>query len=91
MPAKLTCAVDVCDNEITEGTGSKGGLPICHRCRSMQYKVAKLDPAAIQEKRDRWEYWEHRMDYLHPRVVAMLKESKRKVATAKLLASSAAH
>jgi hypothetical protein len=57
----------------------------------MQYKVAKLDSGAIQERRDRWEYWEHRLDYLHPRVVAMLKESKKKVATAKRLASSAAH
>lgn len=89
MAAKLTCAVDVCDNEITVGTGSKGGLPICPRCRAMQYKVAKLDAGAVQERRDRWEYWEHRLDYLHPRVVAMLKDSKRKVASAKRLASSA--
>lgn len=81
--AKLTCAVDVCGNEITEGTGSKGGLPICDRCRAMQYKVAKLDAGAIEERRTRWTYWEHRMDYLHPRVLNMLKDAKRKVSAIK--------
>jgi hypothetical protein len=91
MAAKLTCAVDVCDNEISPGTGSKGGLPICTRCRAMQYKVAKLATEEIQERRDRWQYWEHRMDYLHPRVAAMLKDAHRKVATAKRLASSSRH
>lgn len=85
--AKLTCAVDVCDNEITEGTGSKGGLPICPRCRAAQYAVKKLSPGAIQEKRDRWEYWEHRLDYLHPRVLKMLADAERRVASAKKTAS----
>jgi len=89
MAKMLKCSVDVCENEITEGTGSKGGLPICHRCRSMQYKIKNMPAEAIQEKRDRWEYWEHRLDYLHPRVVAMLKDAKRSVTHAKRMAHRA--
>ena len=89
--AKLVCDVEGCDNEITEGTGSKGGLPICQRCRAAQYSLKKLPNKAIQEKRERWQYWEHRLDYLHPRIQAMLKDAQRKVTTAKRLATSAHH
>lgn len=87
--AKLMCDVDGCDNEITEGTGSKGGLPICHRCRAAQYALKKLPGKAIQAKRERLQYWEHRLDYLHPRILAMMKDAERKVSTAKRLAASA--
>ena len=83
MAKMLKCSVDVCENEITEGTGSKGGLPICQRCRAMQYKVAKLGAPEIQERRDRWTYWEHRLDYLHPRVQNMLKDASRQVRAVK--------
>lgn len=87
--AKLVCDVEGCDNEITEGTGSKGGLPICPRCRAAQYTLKKMNDKAIQERRDRWHYWETRLDYLHPRIRAMVKDAERKVATAKRLAHSA--
>jgi hypothetical protein len=81
--AKLNCDVEGCDREITEGTGSKGGLPICPRCRAAQYGMKGLNDKALAEKRQRWQYWEQRQDYLAPRIAAMLKDATKRVAVAK--------
>lgn len=87
MAKMLNCDVDGCDNEITEGTGSKGGLPICTRCRSAQYALKNADPKQIEARKERWHYWENRLDYLHPRIVKMLADAEKRVATAKRTAS----
>lgn len=88
MP-KLNCDVEGCDNEITEGTGSKGGLPICARCRAAQYALKKADKGAYEARRERWHYWESRLDYLQPRIAALIKDAERKVSTAKKLGAKA--
>jgi hypothetical protein len=82
MP-KLVCDVEGCDNEISEGTGSKGGLPICSRCRAAQYSTAKLNKDALKEKRARWSYWESRLDYLEPRILRMMADAEKRVTGAK--------
>ena len=88
MP-KLICDVDGCDREITEGTGSKGGTPVCIRCRAAQYSLAKLTEKAIVEKRERYQYWENRLDYLHPRIRKMMQDAERKVTVVKRMAHHA--
>lgn len=77
--AQRMCEVDGCDNEISDGCGSKGGKPICPRCRAAMYHDKNLNARALLEKRERWHYWENRMDYLHPNVAQMLSEAERKV------------
>jgi hypothetical protein len=77
--AQRMCEVDGCDNEISDGCGSKGGKPICTRCRAAQYSDKNLPAKALLAKRERWTYWENRMDYLHPNVQQMLAEAERKV------------
>lgn len=89
--AKLVCDVNECSNEITEGTGSKGGLPICKTCRAAQYALKKQNKEQIQARRDRWHYWESRLDYLHPRILKMMSDAERRVTTAKRLGASARH
>lgn len=87
--AKLVCDVEGCDNEISEGCGSKGGLPICGRCRAAQYSMKALPEKMIVEKRKRWHYWESRMDYLQPRILKMIEEAQKRVTTAKKTAGGA--
>lgn len=77
--ANRMCDVDGCENEISDGCGSKGGKPICTRCRAAQYGDKNLPARALLKKRERWQYWENRMDYLHPDVQKMLDEAAKKV------------
>lgn len=86
----LNCAVDWCDREITEGTGSKGGKPICPRCRSADYREKNATAKELEQKRERWQYWESRMDYLHPRVAQKISDADKSVKAAKKQAASAA-
>jgi hypothetical protein len=81
--AQRMCEVVGCDNEISDGCGSKGGKPICGRCRAAQYGDKGLTPRALMVKRERWTYWENRMDYLHPDVQKLIDEADRKVRAAK--------
>lgn len=87
--AKLVCDIEGCENEISEGTGSKGGLPICPRCRAAQYALKGMNEKAVLAKRERWHYWENRMDYLHPRILKMLADAEKRVKVAKKTAHSA--
>jgi len=75
--AKRMCDVGSCTNEISDGCGSKGGKPICPRCRAAMYHDNKLNARALVAKRERWHYWEDRMDYLHPNVRELLDEADR--------------
>jgi len=79
MPTKLVCPVKGCGREITEGCGSKGGLPICGRCRAANYDLKKQTPADIEAKRERWHYWEERLDYLEPRIAKMMADAEKPV------------
>ena len=60
------CDVETCTNEISDGCGSKGGKPICPRCRAAMYADNKLNAKALVAKRERWHYWEDRMDCHNP-------------------------
>jgi hypothetical protein len=86
MP-KHVCDIEGCENEITPGTGSKGGLPICKSCRSTSYAYKKKGPKEILARKEKLVFWEHRLDYLHPRIVKMLADAERRVTSAKRLAA----
>jgi len=81
--ANRMCSVEWCSNEITDGCGSKGGLPICDTCRGWNYSKKGVSDKQLLERRERWRYWESRMSYLHPKVEKMLEETERKVTSIK--------
>ncbi len=89
--AKLVCDVEGCDNELTEGTGSKGGLPICPACRSVSYYWKHKGLKEIAHRKERLHFFEVRLDYLHPRIEKMLSDTTKRVAGAKRLARTAHH
>jgi len=86
MPTRV-CDIEGCDREISEGTGSQGGLPICSRCRAALYTSKKNGVEWIGKRKAWLEFAETRLDYLHPRIVKMLADATRRVRTAKKLAS----
>jgi len=85
--AKLTCDIGECTNEISEGTGSKGGLPICHRCRGAYYRANKLGPKWVEHRREQLHFLESRFEYLEPRIAKLMSDAERRVNKAKKKAS----
>jgi len=87
MP-KHVCDVPECGEDIPEGRGSKGGLAICDKCRSGQYYWRKQGYAAIQKRRERLVFFEHRLDYLAPHIQKMVSDARERVRSARRRASS---
>jgi len=77
------CKVAGCKEEITDGTGSKGGTPICHKCRAVQYKAKKLGLGWLERRHEQLQYWDARVTYLTPHVEEMLKDVAKKVRSVK--------
>ena len=86
--AKHVCDVAECGEEIPEGRGSKGGLPICDKCRSASYYWKSKGLDAIKERRDKLHFWDSRFDYLSPRIRAMLSDARERVSNARKRAKS---
>ena len=91
MTTKYVCETDNCGEEIGEGTGTKGGLPICRKCRSVQYYWKKRGPKALAARRDSLEFFIDRIDYLSPHIGRLIKEASAKVIAAHRSASARAH
>jgi hypothetical protein len=85
--AKHVCDVPECGEEIPEGRGSKGGLPICDRCRSGQYYWRKQGLAAVHTRRERLHFFEQRLDYLSPHIQRMIGDARNRVRKARKAAS----
>jgi len=81
--AKLTCDYENCTNEITEGTGSKGGLPLCPTCRGAYYRANKLGPKWVEQRKDKMHFLEGRFDYLAPHIAKLMHAADKRVKTAK--------
>lgn len=77
--AKHVCDVAECGEEIPEGRGSKGGLPICDKCRSASYYWKSKGLQAIKERRNKLHFWDMRFDYLSPRIREMLSDARERV------------
>jgi hypothetical protein len=77
------CAVDECENEISDGCGSQGGLPVCHRCRGWYYLQRKKGPKAFAARRAVLNYHVRRADYLSTYIGRQLKAASARVAKAR--------
>lgn len=85
----LICEVDGCGNELSEGTGSKGGQMICPNCRSSSYYWKDQPIAAARERHERLQLFRNRLEYYHPKVAKVLNDAHRSVAAAKQRARDA--
>jgi hypothetical protein len=88
---KYVCETENCGEEISEGCGTLGGLPICRKCRSVQYYWKRKGPKALAARRDSLEFFIGRIDYLTPHIGRLIKEAKAKVTAAHRGASSHIH
>lgn len=89
--AKHVCETDGCGESISEGCGTRGGLPICPKCRSVQYYWKGKGPKALQARRDNLEFFIGRIDYLSPHIGRLIKDAKSKVIAAHRQASAHMH
>ena len=89
--AKHVCETENCGGEISEGCGTRGGLPICQRCRSVQYYWRKQGPKAMQARRDSLEFWVARIDYLTPHIGRLIREARSRVSAARSSAHASMH
>lgn len=86
--AKHVCDVPECGEEIPEGRGTQGGLPICDSCRSGQYYWKKQGLSAMHKRRDRLIFFEHRLDYLGTHVEKLVNQARERVRSARKRAGS---
>ena len=80
---RLICEIEGCGAELSEGTGSHGGLMICSNCRSSSYYWKKKGLAAARARKESLELFTHRIEYYEPRVLQIMNNAKKKVAEAR--------
>lgn len=86
---KMICEVEGCGQELTEGTGSKGGPMICANCRSPSYYWKKKPLAEMRQRRLNLTLYGHRLEYYDKRVAQIVNDAAKSVVTSKKRAQSA--
>ena len=77
---KAMCEVEGCGEELSEGTGSKGGPLMCPSCRTSSYYWKKQSLPQMRFRHERLVLFAHRMEHFDPRVTKIVNEAKRTVA-----------
>jgi hypothetical protein len=80
---KLICEVEGCGEELTEGTGSKGGPQMCPSCRTSSYYWKKQSLPAMRHRRERLTLFTHRLEHYDPRVAQIVNEAAKSVVATK--------
>ena len=78
---KMICEVAGCGEELSEGTGSKGGPMLCKWCRGPRTYWAKQGLRAMRARHERLGLFRNRMEYYEPRVAEILNKARKSVAT----------
>jgi hypothetical protein len=86
---KLVCEVEGCGEELSEGTGSKGGPQMCPACRSSSYYWKGEDIAHMRERHGKLKLYGQRLEHFDPRVTKILNDAKTKVQQSKRRANEA--
>jgi hypothetical protein len=85
----LICEIEGCGTELSEGTGSQGGLMICPQCRSCSYYAKKKGLQWARHRKERLDLYSARIEYYEPRVLQLLNNAKKSVAAAAKRAKAA--
>ena len=83
------CEVEVCREELSEGTGSKGGPMLCPSCRSSNYYWNRKGPKALAARRTVIELYASRYEYYAPYIGKTLKAASDRVKAARSRADDA--
>ena len=86
---KMICEVDGCGSELSEGCGSKGGPMMCSNCRTSSYYWKKKPLRAMRARHEALKLFAHRIEHYDPRVLQILNEARKSVATHNRRARSA--
>lgn len=86
---KMMCEVDGCGEELSEGTGSKGGPMMCSNCRTSSYYWKKQSLPAMRVRREKLQLFTHRIEHFDPRVTQIMNDAKKSVAATKKRADTA--
>jgi hypothetical protein len=86
---KMICEVAGCGEELSEGTGSKGGPMLCKWCRGPRGYWSKQGHKAAQYRYNRLALFRSRLEYYDPKVAQIVNEAQKAVATAKRRAQKA--
>ena len=86
---KLMCEVADCGNELTEGTGSKGGPMICKWCRGTSYYWKKQGIKAMRHRHTTLGLYRNRLEFYDARVTEIQNKAKKAVNAAKQRARDA--
>ena len=86
---KMVCEVAGCGEELSEGTGSKGGPMLCKWCRGPRWYWGKKSLAEKRARRLRLQLFESRLEYYDPRVAEIINDAQKSVAGAKRRAQTA--
>jgi len=87
---KMVCEVEGCGEELSEGTGSKGGPMLCKWCRGPRSYWSKKPLAQRRERFGKLALYRSRLEYYDPRVSELLNEAKKSVAATRKRAAEAA-
>lgn len=77
---KMICEVAGCGEELTEGTGSKGGPMLCKWCRGPRGYWDKQGHKATQARYVRLALFRSRLEYYDPKVAQIINEANKSVA-----------
>lgn len=86
---KMVCEVDGCGEELTEGTGSKGGPMMCPSCRTSSYYWKKQSLPHMRVRHEKLQLFTHRMEHFDPRVTQIVNAAKKSVAASRQRANDA--
>jgi hypothetical protein len=86
---KLMCEVAECGEELTEGTGSKGGPMMCAACRTSSYYWKKQSLPAMRVRHGKLQLYSHRMEHYDPRVTEIVNAAQKSVVATKKRAKEA--
>lgn len=87
---KPVCEVEGCGEELSEGTGSKGGAMMCASCRTSSYYWKKQSLPAMRYRHERLGLFAQRLEHFDPRVAQIINHVKKSMTDTKKRAEEAA-
>ena len=86
---KMICEVAGCGEELSERTGSMGGPMMCPNCRTSSYYWKKQTLTHMRLRHKMLGLFSSRMEHYDPRVIEVINNAKKAVASHNKRARSA--